>query len=64
MFGSVGTWETHCGSDARFNMKGSAHGMADAERQMDKAIRAKQAELGMSDADVDALTIEISFWKD
>lgn len=61
---SNGSWSVSCKQDPRFNLQGSAGGMAGAESAMNDAIRAKQKELGMSDADIDKLTIETSFFKD
>lgn len=62
--GGEGSWSTTCAKDARFNLGGRAHGMTAAYKAIDEAIRAKQAELGLSDADMDERTIEYSFWKD
>jgi hypothetical protein len=62
--GGEGTWSTHCAQDARFNLRGRAFGLFGGQKAIDDAIRAKQTELGLSDADVDKLTIETSFYKD
>lgn len=58
-----GGWETSCAQDPRFNMSGSAYGMASAEEEITKAILERQKQLGLSDAEVNALTIETSFCK-
>jgi len=66
MFGSkMGSWSTTCAKDPRFNMSGRDSGtVTGGVPTMDAAILAKQKELGMTDAELDALTIEVSFCKD
>jgi isopentenyldiphosphate isomerase len=61
----MGSWQTTCASDPRFNMRGRSLGsVTGGVPDMDAAIRAKQKELGMSDTELDTLQIEISFCKD
>jgi len=60
----AGTWTTRCSQDPRFNMSGTAPGMCSSESELNKAILAKQKELGLDDAAMDKLVIEISFCKD
>lgn len=65
MFGSKGgEWATTCETDPRFNLSGRAYGMVGAHKAIDEAIRTKQAELGLTDEQMDKLKIETSFWKD
>ena len=65
IFGSGhGSWSTTCAQDPRFNLSGEASGMMGAEKAMTDAILAKQKAIGMSDEDLDKLTIETSFCKD
>jgi hypothetical protein len=59
-----GGWSTHCSQDSRFNLSGRATGCVGASKAMDDAVLAKQRELGLSDAYMDSLTIEIGFCKD
>ena len=62
--GKEGSWSTRCATDPRFNLDGRAAGMFGAQKAINDAIRAKQAELKLSDEDMDKLTIETSFYKD
>jgi hypothetical protein len=66
MFGpKMGSWSTSCQQDPRFNMSGRASGtVTGGVPTMNEAILAKQKELGLTDAELDALTIEVSFCKD
>lgn len=66
MFGpKTGSWSTTCRKDPRFNMSGHDAGtVTGGVPAMDAAILAKQKELGLSDAELDALVIEVSFCKD
>lgn len=57
-------WEVTCKQDPRFNMQGVTYGLIGASAAMDKAIREKAKELGLSDEALDALTIEVGAWKD
>jgi hypothetical protein len=59
-----GSWSTTCAKDPRFNMSGTGLGSAFGCPAMDAAILAKQKELGLTDADLDALSIEVAFCKD
>lgn len=61
---NIGSWSTTCQKDPRFNLSGTGPGSALGCPAMDAAILAKQKELGMTDAELDALTIEVSFCKD
>jgi hypothetical protein len=58
--GSSTSWSTSCAQDSRFNLSGSASGVLSASLEIAWAIRARQAELSLSDAYMDALTIEMS----
>ena len=60
-----GTWSTRCATDPRFNLQGEGSGTVSGGcPAITEAIIAKQRELGMSDAELDALTIETFFCKD
>jgi len=59
-----GHWSTTCSEDARFNLSGRASGVFGADNAITAAILAKQKELGLTDAELDALRIETSFCKD
>lgn len=54
-----GSWRTTCAQDPRFNMIGT--GSAFGLQSMTSAIVAKQKELGLTDAELDKLTIDVSF---
>ena len=54
------TWRTTCAQDSRFNLSGTASGVLACETEITKAILAKQKELGLTDAELAALTIEMS----
>jgi hypothetical protein len=60
----MGTWTTKCAQDARFNMDGRAEGSMFGVPAMDAAIQAKQKELGLTDQELDRLSIEVSFCKE
>jgi len=60
----MGSWSTTCASDPRFNMNGKGEGSLFGVPAMDDAIKNKAKELGLTDAELDALTIEVSFCKD
>jgi len=47
----VTNWWTQCKSDPRFNMSGTAYGIAGARLAIDKAILSKAAELGIEPPD-------------
>ena len=67
LFGAKeGSWSTRCASDPRFNMRGRGAGYVidGGPDEISRAILAKQKELGMTDAELDALTIETFFCKD
>lgn len=53
------TWSTSCAQDPRFNMSGSSSGVISSSFDIEKAIRTKQVELGLSDEYMDSLTIEM-----
>jgi hypothetical protein len=55
---SVAVWSTSCAQDPRFNMSGTAGSLWGCDAEITKAILAKQKELGLTDAELDALTIE------
>ena len=63
-WGGGATWTTTCREDPRFNMSGYAGGIWSAASEMDGAIRAKAKALGLTDEQLDALTIETSAYKD
>jgi hypothetical protein len=56
-------WSTSCLKDPRFNLSGTSGSISSSGLTMDQAIRAKQAELKLSDEYMDTLTIEISSFK-
>ena len=62
--GGRGGWSTKCEQDPRFNLEGRASGMCSTEEAITKAILAKQKRLRLTDAELDALTIETFFCKD
>ena len=64
MAARMGSWSTRCASDPRFNMSGNGVGSAFGCPAIDEAILAKQKEIGLTDVELDALTIEVSFCKD
>jgi hypothetical protein len=57
-------WTVRCKEDPRFDMEGEAYGLIGSEKAMNEAIVAKAKELGISDEDLDKLTIEVSACKD
>ena len=59
-----GSWSTTCREAPRFNMSGTGPGSAFGCPAMDAAILGKQKEFGLTDAELDKLTIEVSFCKD
>jgi|HubBroStandDraft_2_1064218.scaffolds.fasta_scaffold25851_2 hypothetical protein len=52
-------WSTSCAQDPRFNLSGRSYGVISSGSEIDKAVRAKQAELGLSDEYMASLTIEM-----
>ena len=58
--GGGASWSTSCAKDPRFNLSGTSSGVVSSGSDIDRAVRARQAELGLSDEYVDSLTIEMS----
>lgn len=58
--GNVGGWTLSSASDPRWNMGGRSFGMWSAQSDMDKAVAAKKAELGIEPPD----DLEMSWMKD
>ena len=64
MAAGMGSWSTRCAQDPRFNMDGRGMGSLFGCLAINDAILAKQKELGLTDEQMNALTIEVEFWKD